>query len=72
MLLANHWLVPGADSASTGGRPPTTLAFNGEAGVVAGADIGATHSRVAITDLRGRVLVERAGRSPWPKDPIRC
>jgi predicted NBD/HSP70 family sugar kinase len=60
VLLANHWLVPGADSASTGGRPPTTLAFNGGAGVVAAADIGATHSRVAITDLRGQVLVERA------------
>ncbi len=60
VLLANGWLVPGADSASTGGRPPTTLAFNGEAGVVASADIGATHSRVAVTDLRGHVLVEQA------------
>jgi predicted NBD/HSP70 family sugar kinase len=59
VLLANEWLVPGADSASTGGRPPTTLAFNREAGVVVGADIGATHSRVGVTDLRGDVLVER-------------
>ena len=35
-LLASGLLVAGADGASTGGRPPTTLAFNGDAGVVAG------------------------------------
>ncbi|HWL41622.1 MAG TPA: ROK family protein [Ilumatobacter sp.] len=59
-LLASRLLVPGSDAASTGGRPPTTLAFNRDAGVVLAGDIGATHSRVAITDLAGTVLAEHA------------
>lgn len=58
-LLAKDLLVPGADSASTGGRPPTTLEFNTEAGVVLAGDVGATHTRVAITNLAGDVLAER-------------
>jgi predicted NBD/HSP70 family sugar kinase len=57
-LLASELLVPGTDGASTGGRPPTTLAFNGGAGVVLAGDVGATHSRVAVTDLNGQVLAE--------------
>ncbi len=57
-LLASRLLISGADGASTGGRPPTTLAFNGDAGVVLAGDVGATHSRVAITDLRGTILAE--------------
>jgi predicted NBD/HSP70 family sugar kinase len=59
-LLAARLLISGADAASTGGRPATTLAFNGDAGVVLAGDIGATHSRVAITDLTGAVLAEHA------------
>ncbi len=57
-LLASRLLVSGADAASTGGRPPGTLAFNGRGGVVVAGDVGATHSRVAITDLNGAVLAE--------------
>ena len=57
-LLARRLLVPGADSASTGGRPPTTLAFNGDAGIVLAGDIGATHSRVGVTDLSGQILAQ--------------
>ena len=58
-LLASGLLVAGADNASTGGRPPSTLAFNAGAGVILAGDIGATHSRVAVTDLAGSVLAER-------------
>jgi len=57
-LLASGLLVPAGDSASTGGRPPAMLAFNRDAGVVLAGDLGATHSRVAITDLAGRVLAQ--------------
>ncbi|HKY65420.1 MAG TPA: ROK family protein [Acidimicrobiales bacterium] len=57
-LLARDLLVPGGDSQSTGGRPPTLLAFNPGAGVVLSADLGATHSRVAVTDLAGTVLAQ--------------
>jgi predicted NBD/HSP70 family sugar kinase len=57
-LLAHRLLVAGGDSASTGGRPPTMLSFNREAGVALAGDLGATHSRVAVTDLGGHVLAQ--------------
>ena len=48
-------------SRSTGGRPPMRLAFNEDAGLVLAADLGATHSRLAVTNLGGRVLAEERG-----------
>ena len=59
-LLASGLLIEAGGSASTGGRPPTVLAFNHEAGLVLVADLGATHSRMAITDLAGTPLAEAA------------
>ena len=59
-LLANALVYEAGDVASTGGRPPTMLAFNDAAGVVLVADLGATHSRLAVTDLAGRPLAEAA------------
>jgi predicted NBD/HSP70 family sugar kinase len=59
-LLASGLLIEAGGSASTGGRPPTVLAFNHEAGVVLVADLGATHARMAITDLAGTPLAEAA------------
>ena len=59
-LLASGLLREAGGTASTGGRPPTVLAFNHEAGVVLVADLGATHARVAISDLAGSPLAERA------------
>jgi predicted NBD/HSP70 family sugar kinase len=59
-LLAAGLLTPSGEAASTGGRPPARLAFNPDAGVVIGADLGATHALVALTDLRGRVVAESA------------
>ena len=46
-LLAQGLVYEAGGSASTGGRPPTVLAFNRDAGVVLVADLGATHARVA-------------------------
>src|SRR5918997_1667507 len=63
-LLAQRLVIPAGASASTGGRPPKTFAFNRNAGAVLTADLGATHSRVAVTDLAGEVLVE--GREDIP------
>src|SRR5215217_4094018 len=57
-LLAQRLVIPAGASASTGGRPPKTFAFNRNAGVVLAADLGATHSRVAVTDLAGDVMVQ--------------
>ena len=59
-LLASGLLIEAGGSASTGGRPPTVLAFNHQAGVVLAADVGATHARLAVTDLAGTPLAERA------------
>ena len=59
-LLAHQLVYEAGGSASTGGRPPTVLAFNRSAGVVLVADLGATHSRLAVTDLGGTPLAERA------------
>src|SRR5690349_22371932 len=59
-LLAAGLLAPSGEAVSTGGRPPAQLAFNPDAGVVIGADLGATHALVALTDLRGRVVAEEA------------
>src|SRR4051794_4874214 len=59
-LLAHQLVYEAGGSASTGGRPPTVLAFNRGAGVVLVADLGATHSRLAVSDLSGAPLSERA------------
>ncbi|MEO7752411.1 MAG: ROK family protein [Terracoccus sp.] len=59
-LLASGLLAPSGEAASTGGRPPARFAFNPEARVVVGADLGATHGRIALTDLTGRPLDEIA------------
>ncbi len=59
-LLAHALLLETNGSASTGGRPPATLTFNRDAGLVLVADIGATHSRLAACDLAGTPLAEIA------------
>ena len=71
-LLAGGLLLEAGGSPSTGGRPPTVLALNHRAGVVLVADLGATHARVAVSDLAGTPLAERAG--DWTSDsgPIAC
>ena len=43
---------------SRGGRPPLMVAFADDAFCIVGAEIGATHVTVALTDLRGRILAE--------------
>ncbi|HVD26758.1 MAG TPA: ROK family transcriptional regulator [Gaiellaceae bacterium] len=59
-LLANGLVRDTGGSVSTGGRPPAVLAFNRDAGVVLVADLGATHARVAVSDLAGTPLAEGA------------
>jgi predicted NBD/HSP70 family sugar kinase len=57
-LIARNLLVEAGEGPSAGGRPPVVLAFNPRAGVVLAADLGATHSRTAVTDLSGAPLAE--------------
>jgi predicted NBD/HSP70 family sugar kinase len=59
-LLASGLLVPGGERPSTGGRPSTMLAFNGDAGIVLAADLGATHGTLALTNLSGQILADRS------------
>jgi predicted NBD/HSP70 family sugar kinase len=59
-LLANGLVQDTGGSVSTGGRPPAVLAFNRDAGLVLVADLGATHARLAASDLAGTPLAELA------------
>jgi predicted NBD/HSP70 family sugar kinase len=59
-LLAHKFVLEAGGSTSTGGRPPMVLAFNRDAGLALVADLGATHSRLAVSDLAGTPLAEVA------------
>lgn len=58
-LLASGLVGNAGEATSTGGRPPVRFRFDPAARLVLGADIGATHVRVALTDLAGEVLAEQ-------------
>src|SRR5215207_10950518 len=60
LLLAHELIHEERGSASTGGRPPTLVRFNKGAGVVLVADLGATHSRLMVSDLAAAPLAEVA------------
>jgi predicted NBD/HSP70 family sugar kinase len=68
-LFAHGLLREAGESESTGGRPPMMFAFNDEAGVILAADLGATHARLAVTNLGGRVLAEEAGEERIASGP---
>ncbi|MCG5214313.1 ROK family protein [Streptosporangium soli] len=57
-LLTQRWIVPADDAISSGGRPAVAFSFNRDARIVLAADLGATHARLAVTDLTGAVLGE--------------
>ena len=58
-LLRLGVLIEAGDGVSAGGRPPMRLTLNPAAGVVLAADLGATHSRLALASLSGHVQDER-------------
>src|SRR4051812_36170339 len=68
-LLSRRLVVPAEPGASRGGRPPRTFAFNRDAGAVLAADLGATHSRIAVTDLAGDGVAEAPGGTPIASGP---
>lgn len=59
-LMGADYLFESGDGPSNGGRPPRTLAFKGDAGVVLVADLGATHGRLAVYDLDRILLADCA------------
>jgi predicted NBD/HSP70 family sugar kinase/DNA-binding transcriptional ArsR family regulator len=57
--LLEHGLVREVGgNDSTGGRPPTALAFNDGSGIALCVDLGVTHSRLAVCDLGAAPLTE--------------
>lgn len=54
---------------SRGGRRPSFMEFNAHHGFVAGIDLGPTHTRLAIADLRGELLAHRVLPTPPTRDP---
>jgi predicted NBD/HSP70 family sugar kinase len=59
LLMAAGLIAPAGEATSTGGRPPATFAFAPSARVVLGVDLGATHARLAVTDLASTILAQR-------------
>ena len=60
-LLIEHGLLVESEPLTTDrGRPPYALDLASDELLVAGVDLGATHSRIALTTLGGRVLAEQA------------
>lgn len=59
-LVAEGLVIDAGEAPSSGGRPATVMAFNAGAGVVLVADLGASHSRLAVMDLDANVLAEMA------------
>ncbi len=55
-LSAAGLLAPAGEATSTGGRPPSTFAFAPTNRIVLGVDLGATHARLAVTDLAANAL----------------
>ncbi len=70
-LLASQLVVEAGEAPSSGGRPPQTLAFNSDAGIVLVADLDVTHSRLAVADLAGRLLAESDGDLDIAEGPTR-
>lgn len=58
------------DAVSTGGRPSAQFALAASGRVVLGVDIGASHARVAVSDLTGRILADAAEPIPVTDGPV--
>ncbi|MHA4772970.1 ROK family protein [Streptomyces sp. MSC1_001] len=68
-LLEQRWITPAGEAISSGGRPATAFAFDAGARVVLAADLGATHARLAVTDLAAEVLAECSHDMPITDGP---
>ena len=54
-LTARGLVTEGQDGTSTGGRPPTVLRFDADAGVVLAVAIGRSRTQLAIANLSGEI-----------------
>jgi len=68
-LLELDLISPTGEASSSGGRPPSQYALNPSARVVIGADLGATHATIGVTDLSGTILLSRRTVKPIAEGP---
>lgn len=54
---------------SSGGRRPSRMEFNARYGYVAGIDLGPTHTRLVVADLRGDPIAHRIIQTPSSLGP---
>ncbi len=59
-LIKLGLVSPVGDAISTGGRPSSQIALNSASRVVLGVDVGASHARIAMSDLAGNILDRRS------------
>jgi predicted NBD/HSP70 family sugar kinase len=55
---------------STGGRPPSLLGFNADAGLILAADLGATHSRVSVSNLLAEPIADTTAEIDIDLGPV--
>jgi len=68
-LLPTGFVAEVGIGESSGGRKPIVLAFQDDAKVIIGIDIGATHVSVAMTNLRGKLLIWKEKKFAVREDP---
>lgn len=69
-LLDASLIRPAGENTSTGGRPPSTFAFNPDARSVLAVDLGGTHARIAVTDLASQVIAEKEQELDITQGPV--
>ena len=69
-LFAVDLVREAEETIPSGGRPTRSLRLNGGAGLVLAAEIGESHTRVALTDLQPRIIAERVGKVDVACGPI--
>lgn len=60
---------PVGDAVSTGGRPSSQFAIAASGRVVLGVDVGASHVRIAVSDLAGGMLAQATERMNVAEGP---
>jgi predicted NBD/HSP70 family sugar kinase len=70
LKIAGLIVEPGDAAPSTGGRPPSLLGFNGDAGLVLAADLGATRSRVSVSNLLAKPIADITAEIDINEGPV--
>jgi predicted NBD/HSP70 family sugar kinase len=68
-LISTGLIAEVGSGESSGGRKPIMLEFQDDAKVILGIDIGATHVSVAMTNLRGKLLLWKEKNYLVREDP---